>query len=96
MAKKKVVKKLKGEKFLFVLIVSLMILTPVSSVFSKAMLDKSNIELESMKKKIATQEKMNESLNMKINELASLDKIQEVATTLGLGYNNDNIKVVTE
>ena len=31
---------------------------------------------------------------MQINELASLDKIQEVAKEAGLTYNNDNIKVV--
>ena len=40
------------------------------------------------------QEKKNESLTMKINELASLDKIQEVADDQGLSYNNDNIKTV--
>ena len=33
---------------------------------------------------------------MKINELASLDKIQEVAKNEGLSYNNDNIKTVEE
>lgn len=31
---------------------------------------------------------------MKINELASLDKIIEVAYKQGLSYNNDNIKSV--
>ena len=44
--------------------------------------------------KIRTQEKKNESLSMKINELASLDKIIEVAHKQGLSYNNDNIKSV--
>ncbi len=33
---------------------------------------------------------------MKINELASLDKLQEVAQEQGLSYNNDNIKVITD
>ena len=33
---------------------------------------------------------------MQINELASLDKIQEVAKNNGLTYNNDNIKVVSD
>ena len=40
------------------------------------------------------EEKTNESLEMKINELASLDKIIEVAQAQGLSYNNDNIKSV--
>lgn len=33
---------------------------------------------------------------MKINELASLDKIEEIAEEEGLSYNNDNIKTVDE
>ena len=31
---------------------------------------------------------------MKINELASLEKIQEVAKEQGLSYNNNNIKSI--
>ena len=38
----------------------------------------------------------NQSLVMKINEMVSLDKIQQVSNELGLTYNNDNIKSVTE
>ena len=38
----------------------------------------------------------NQSLAMKINEMVSLDKIQEVSSELGLTYNNENIKSVTE
>ena len=33
---------------------------------------------------------------MKINELASLDKIEEVAKSEGLSYNNNNIKNVED
>ena len=33
---------------------------------------------------------------MKINELASLEKIQQVAKEQGLTYNNKNIKAMTE
>ena len=33
---------------------------------------------------------------MKINELASLDKIEEVAKEQGLSYNNNNIKNINE
>ena len=33
---------------------------------------------------------------MKINEMVSLDKIQEVSSELGLTYNNENNKSVTE
>lgn len=95
MAKKKI-KRAKGERLLYGILLFLVIAFPLSEVFSKAMLSKTNIEVESVRKKVNTQEQMNESLSMKINELASLDKIQKVATEQGLEYNNDNIKTVTE
>jgi cell division protein FtsL len=47
-----------------------------------------------MKKTITAQEKKNEGLEMKINELASLDNIQNIIKQEGLTYNNDNIKNV--
>ena len=55
----------------------------------QATLSKVNVEVEKVKNEIKTQEKKNESLSMKINELASLDKIIEVAYEQGLSYNND-------
>ena len=94
MTRRRKIKRLKGEKFLINILIVLLIGYPLCSVSSKAMLSKTNIELESMKNKVSKQEKRNESLSMKINELASLDKIQTVASKLGLEYNNDNIKTV--
>ncbi len=87
---------LKGEKFMYVLIVLALIAFPISTVFTKAVLSETNISLEQMKSKIETQEGINESLSMQVDELASLDKIQEVASDKGLTYNNDNIKNVSE
>ena len=85
---------LKGEKFMYVLIVLALIAFPISTVFTKAVLSETNISLEQMKSKIETQEGINESLSMQVDELASLDKIQEVASEKGLTYNNNNIKNV--
>ena len=51
-----------------------------------------NFEVEKLKKDISYKEKTNESLEMKINELASLDNIKDVIKKEGLTYNNDNIK----
>ncbi len=85
---------LRGEKFMYVLIVLALIAFPISTVFTKAVLSETNISLEQMKSKIETQEGINESLSMQVDELASLDKIQEVASEKGLTYNNDNIKNV--
>ena len=82
------------EKFLYFITVLLLILAPLLIVFEKSMLSKINYETEKIKKKITQQEKENESLQMKINELASLENIQKVIKDQGLEYNNDNIKNV--
>ena len=49
-----------------------------------------------MKRKIDKQALLNQSLQMKINELASLENIESVATTYGLEYNNSNIRTINE
>ncbi|MBO5375951.1 MAG: cell division protein FtsL [Bacilli bacterium] len=91
---KKVVKIGKFEKLIYSFAFLLLISSPFAVVFLQATLSKVNIEVEQIKKEIKTQEKKNESLSMKINELASLDKIIEVAHEQGLSYNNDNIMSV--
>lgn len=93
---KKKVKISKFEKIIYTLTILLIVIAPVSIVFSKATLAKINFEVEKQKKEIAAQKKTNESLTMAIDELASLTKIQEVAQQQGLSYNNNNIKTVVE
>jgi len=94
MKKVRKIKLLKGEKLLYLLILTLIVLIPVASVYSKAKISETNIQVEQLRGRISKQVRLNESLNMKINELASLDKIHEVASEFGLSYNNDNIKVI--
>ena len=91
---KKRLKMSKFEKLLYAFTLLLVVLAPISVVFCKATLSKVNFEVEKTKKEIASQTKTNESLTMKINELASLDKIQEIAKEQGLSYNNNNIKSI--
>ncbi len=96
---KKIKKRLKMSKFerlIYTFTLVLVLLTPFALVFSQATLSEVNFEVEKLTKSIDTQEKKNESLTMKINELASLEKIQQVAKEQGLTYNNKNIKSITE
>lgn len=96
---KKVKKKYKISKFenlIYSLAVFLLVISPISIVFSKATLSEINFEVEKQKKQIEEQKKTNESLAMTIDELASLTKIQEVAEQQGLSYNNSNIKTITD
>ena len=82
------------DRLMISLIVFLLVASPVIIVYSKSVLSKSNIEVERMRNKIEKQETINESITMKINELASLSNIQDVAKEYGLKYQNDNIIVV--
>jgi len=50
--------------------------------------------LESFKDDIALQEKSNQSLQMKINELASFDNLESIAQRQGLSYTSNSIKTV--
>ncbi len=93
MAKKKK-RLLKGEKILYFLIGVLIVGNIFGQSFSMALLSKTNIEVESIKKKISKQEDLNQSLEMKINELASLENVESVALNYGLEYNNNNIRVL--
>lgn len=86
--------RLKG--FMYKSFVSLSIVLVVSIVFSQISLSKINLEVEKLKIKVGEQENINQSLNMKINEMASLENINEISNEQGLSYNNDNIKTVTQ
>ena len=93
---KKRLKMSKFEKLLYTFLLVALVSTPFMLVFSQATLSKINFEVEKTKRVITTQEKKNESLTMKVNELASLEKIQEVAKEQGLSYNNNNIRTIQE
>ena len=80
------------ERILLAIFLLLLIATRIVTIYFKSSLSEVNIRVEKMKKSIAIQEKKNESLEMKINELASLDNVQDIIKQEGLTYNNDNIK----
>lgn len=96
---RKVKKRLKMSKFerlLYIFVLLLVLSTPFMLVFSQATLSKVNYDVEKTKQAINYQRKKNESLTMKVNELASLEKIQQVANEQGLSYNNNNIRTIVE
>ena len=91
------IKLLRGEKFMFFLLVLFgFVIMPSSWVYTKALLSETNIELERVKSKISKQTDANEALGMQIDELASIDNIQNIASISGLSYNNSNIKTIDE
>lgn len=84
------------DKLFITIIVVLGIFVPVATVFSKATLSKSNIEVERVKNKVLKQKNTNESLSMQVDELESLTNIQDIAKEYGLSYNNDSIIVIND
>ena len=94
--KKKRLKLLKGEKLMYLLLILLVIAIPTANVFSKALVSETNIKKERLNNKIEKQLNTNESLEMQINELVSMDNIQKVAKEFGLSYISDNIVKVQE
>ena len=87
-------KKSKIEKSMMMLTVFTVLCVFVSVFFLKSHLSSVNIEVEKLKKKITKQEKINESLTMKVNELVYLENMQSVAMEEGLEYNNNNVVII--
>lgn len=90
------VKFVRGEKFLYAVIVALILAIPTLNVVSSGLLSETNTEIERLKNKIEDQELVNQSLSMQIDELASLENIQNIAEEHGLSYNNSNIKTINQ
>ena len=84
----------KLERFLYKSSFVLMFFLIVGIVFTSASVSKLNIELQEMSMEVESQEDTNQSLAMKVNEMASLENIQIISKNLGLSYNNENIKTI--
>ena len=54
------------------------------------------MSIEQQMSEIENQEKVNESLTMKVNELTAYDKVKDVASDMGLAYNNDSIVIIDD
>lgn len=92
---KRKLKLLKGEKFMYGLLICLILTIPMFNVYTSSLLSETNNELEKLKNNIEKQELTNQSLSMQIDELASLENIEKIAEEYGLSYINDNIKIVS-
>ena len=88
--------KFKGENTMVALIVIFLLCTLLTHFMGGATLQSNNSQLQRLKSQIQTQEELNASIQMKINELASLDNALEVADSYGLGYNNSNIRIISK
>lgn len=93
--KTKKLKLLKGEKFMYGLIIMLLLAIPMFNVYTSSLLSETNNEVEKLKNDIESQKLVNQSLTMQVDELASLENIQKIAEEYGLSYVNSNIKIIS-
>ncbi len=84
----------RGEKFLYTGIVIMLFLVMFIQIYSAASLGNLKMNIEKLNYQISTQEKKNESLNMKISELTAYDNIKGVVSEMGLSYNYENIIII--
>lgn len=86
----------KVERFLYKSFVGMTLFLIVGTVFGQTALSKINLEVQKLEDKVNEQADVNESLAMKINEMASYENIKVISDQMGLAYNNDNIKTISE
>ena len=86
----------KYEVILFIITGLMCASFPFMSIFAKSTLSEVSYSLESQKDEIREQTKNNESLQMKINELASLENLETVAKKMGLSYTSNSIKTINK
>ena len=72
----------------------MMFLAVFIKIYSAADLGNLKMSIEKLNYQIATQEKKNESLSMKISELTAFDNVKGVVDELGLSYNYENIIII--
>ena len=97
MAKKKSKTKItKGERLLYFWAIFAFILTLSLKIFCGASIGELKMSIEEIKYNIDDQEKKNESLTMKVNELTSFENILAVVKEMGLEYNNENILIINK
>lgn len=86
----------KLEKLLYKFSAMLIIILLVGILIGQTTLSQINLDVQKLEKELEKQNNTNESLVMKINEMASLDNILTTSIEEGLAYNNENIKTITE
>lgn len=82
------------EKVMYRFFLVVIILLIVGIVCGQTTLAQINLEVQKLNKEVDKQRNINDSLEMKIDEMTSLDRVKEVSSEYGLTYNSENIKTI--
>lgn len=80
------------ERVMYKLCIVVIVLLIVGIVFGQTSLAQINLEVQKLSDEVDASRNYNESLEMKIDEMTSLDRIKKISEEYGLTYNSDNIK----
>lgn len=82
------------ERFMYKLFIVVIIGLVVLVVFSETTLAQVNVDVQRVEKEVLEQKKKIDSLEMKIDEMTSLDHIKEISLEYGLSYHSENIRTI--
>ena len=82
------------ERFMYKLCIVVIVFLIIGIVCGQASLAQINLEVQKLSKEVGAQRNFNESLEMKIDEMTSLDRIKKVSEEYGLKYDSDNVKTI--
>lgn len=82
------------ENLLYRLCIIITIALIVGLVCSETTLAQVNLDVQRKEKEVLVQKKRLESLEMKIDEMTSLDRIKEISEEYGLSYHSQNIRTI--
>lgn len=83
-----------GEKFLFVLFATILVLFLTMILQGQAQINDTNREVQLLEKDISEITKQNMELSIQVKEKSTYDRIWKKAKELGLNPNENNVKVV--
>lgn len=83
-----------AERFAYKFCILIIILLVIGIVCGQTSLAQINLEVQKLSNEVSECKDKNDSLNMKIDEMTSLDKIEEISRKYGLVYHSENIKTI--
>jgi len=82
------------ERFAYKFCILIVIVLVIGIVCGQTTLAQINLEVQKLTNKVEECQNTNDSLGMKIDEMTSLDKIEQISDEYDLSYNSDNIKTI--
>ena len=83
-----------GEKFLYVLLTSILVLFASTIIHAGSEINNVNHEVSALNSKIEETTKKNTELSIQVKEQSTYERVWEKAKELGLNLNENNVKVV--